>query len=290
MALEGIFTDFSRNFSGVTGSLGAVYHATDRMNLRLNASRGFRTPNLSELASNGVHEGSIRYEIGNQNLKSEFSWQFDLGADYSSSVISAQASLFLNLIDNYIYIKRLAGVETEGYQTYQYTSGDARLWGAEVSIDIHPVEPLHFENAIGFVDARLLNQPLERRYLPCTPPLHWKSELRYDIIRDGHTLTNTYVALNVNCFAKQNHYLMEGESETATPAYCLLGASIGTQVKHKGKVVANVSIIGDNLLDKAYQSHLSRLKYADENAVTGRTGVFNMGRNITLKLDIPLRF
>ena len=290
MALEDIFTDFSRNFSGVTGSLGAVYHATDRMNLRLNASRGFRTPNMSELASNGVHEGSIRYEIGNQDLKSEFSWQFDLGADYSSSVISAQASLFLNLIDNYIYIKRLAGVETEGYQTYQYTSGDARLWGAEVSIDIHPVEPLHFENAIGFVDARLLNQPLERRYLPCTPPLHWKSELRYDIIRDGHTLTNTYVALNVNCFAKQNHYLMEGESETATPAYCLLGASIGTQVKHKGKVVANVSIIGDNLLDKAYQSHLSRLKYADENAVTGRTGVFNMGRNITLKLDIPLRF
>lgn len=290
MALEGIFTDFSRNFSGVTGSLGAVYHATDRMNLRLNASRGFRTPNMSELASNGVHEGSIRYEIGNQDLKSEFSWQFDLGADYSSSVISAQASLFLNLIDNYIYIKRLAGVETEGYQTYQYTSGDARLWGAEVSIDIHPVEPLHFENAIGFVDARLLNQPLERRYLPCTPPLHWKSELRYDIIRDGRTLTNTYVALNVNCFAKQSHYLMEGESETATPAYCLLGASIGTQVKHKGKVVANVSIIGDNLLDKAYQSHLSRLKYADENAVTGRTGVFNMGRNITLKLDIPLRF
>lgn len=290
MALEGIFTDFSRNFSGVTGSLGAVYHATDRLNLRLNASRGFRTPNMSELASNGVHEGSIRYEIGNQDLKSEFSWQFDLGADYSSSVISAQASLFLNLIDNYIYIKRLAGVETEGYQTYQYTSGDARLWGAEVSIDIHPVEPLHFENAIGFVDARLLNQPLERRYLPCTPPLHWKSELRYDIIRDGRTLTNTYVALNVNCFAKQSHYLMEGESETATPAYCLLGASIGTQVKHKGKVVANVSIIGDNLLDKAYQSHLSRLKYADENAVTGRTGVFNMGRNITLKLDIPLRF
>ena len=290
MALEDIFTDFSRNFSGVTGSVGAVYHATDRLNLRLNASRGFRTPNMSELASNGVHEGSIRYELGDQDLKSEFSWQFDLGADYSSAVISAQASLFLNRIDNYIYIKRLAGVETEGYQTYRYTSGNARLWGAEFSVDVHPVEPLHFENSLGFVDARLLNQPLERRYLPCTPPLHWKSELHYDLIRDGRTLTNTFIAVGLDCYARQDHYLMEGDSETETPGYTLLNASVGTQIKHKNRVVANVGIIADNLLDKAYQSHLSRLKYADENPVTGRTGVFNMGRNIIVKLAIPLQF
>jgi iron complex outermembrane receptor protein len=65
---------------------------------------------------------------------------------------------------------------------------------------------------------------------------------------------------------------------------------MGTQIKHKNRVVANVSIIADNLLDKAYQSHLSRLKYADENPVTGRTGVFNMGRNFIFKLDIPLTF
>lgn len=58
---------------------------------------------------------------------------------------------------------------------------------------------------------------------------------------------------------------------------------------HNGHIAA-VSIIGDNLLDKAYQSHLSRLKYADVNPVTGRMGVFNMGRNVTFKLDIPLTF
>ena len=288
MAIEGVFTDFSRNFTGITGSMGAVFHATRQLNVRINASRGFRTPNMSELASNGVHEGSIRYELGVQDLKSEFSWQFDLGADFSSSVVSAQASLFFNHISNYIYIKRLPGVETEGFATYQYTSGNARLWGGEVSVDIHPVEPLHFENAIGFVDARLLNQPLESRYLPCTPPMRWKSELRYDIIRDGNTLTNTFIAVNVDCNARQNHYLMEGDSETATPAYTLLGASIGTQVKHRGRVVANVTVIADNLFDKAYQNHLSRIKYADVNPATGRVGVYNMGRNFTVKLDIPI--
>ena len=290
MAMEDIFTDFKRNYCGLTGSLGAVYHAGENLNVRVNASRGFRTPNLSELASNGVHEGSIRYEVGNKDLKSEFSWQFDMGMDYSSPIASVQAAVFLNRIDNYIYIKRLAGVLTDGYQTYQYTSGDARLWGGELTVDFHPVEQLHFENSIGFVDARLLHQSRESRFLPCTPPARWKSELRYDLVRDGRKLTNTFIAVNINCNAKQSHYLMEGGSETETPGYTLFGASAGTQILHNGNVVATISIIGDNLFDKAYQSHLSRLKYASENPVTGRMGVFNMGRNFTVKLDIPITF
>ena len=47
-------------------------------------------------------------------------------------------------------------------------------------------------------------------------------------------------------------------------------------------------ISGENLTNKAYQNHLSRLKYTDVNVVTGRRGVFNMGRDFTLKLVIPI--
>ena len=38
-------------------------------NLKLNLARGFRAPNISELSSNGVHEGTQRYELGNTSLK-----------------------------------------------------------------------------------------------------------------------------------------------------------------------------------------------------------------------------
>jgi iron complex outermembrane receptor protein len=51
-----------------------------------------------------------------------------------------------------------------------------------------------------------------------------------------------------------------------------------------------ISLVAQNLSDIAYQSHLSRLKYTDENILTGRTGVFNMGRNYSLKINIPLQF
>lgn len=45
-----------------------------------------------------------------------------------------------------------------------------------------------------------------------------------------------------------------------------------------------------NLADIAYQDFLSRLRYADVNNVTGREGVFNMGRNFSFKVNIPLDF
>ncbi len=57
----------------------------------------------------------------------------------------------------------------------------------------------------------------------------------------------------------------------------------------KGKKIAELYVTADNLLNKAYQNHLSRLKYADDNTATGRRGVFNMGRNITFKIVVPIQ-
>jgi iron complex outermembrane receptor protein len=56
----------------------------------------------------------------------------------------------------------------------------------------------------------------------------------------------------------------------------------------RSQKLAEFYISADNLLNKAYQNHLSRLKYADEDVVTGRRGVYNMGRNITFKIVVPI--
>jgi iron complex outermembrane receptor protein len=55
-------------------------------------------------------------------------------------------------------------------------------------------------------------------------------------------------------------------------------------------VLFSINISGNNITDVAYQSHLSRLKYFEEypNNPSGRTGIYNMGRNISFKLTVPL--
>jgi iron complex outermembrane receptor protein len=69
-----------------------------------------------------------------------------------------------------------------------------------------------------------------------------------------------------------------------------LNAGITANINNKGKTLFSVYLLGNNLSDVAYQNHLSRLKYTDVNPVTGRQGVFNMGRNFSIKLNIPLSF
>lgn len=282
------FTAFNRHFDGFSGSIGAVFNVTDQFNLRANVSRGFRAPNMSELGANGVHEGTIRYEVGNNNLKAENSWQFDIVADYSSSFLSAQLALFANRIDNYIYTRRTDEVFDDEHTTYRYDAGDARLMGFELSVDMHPVHCLHFNNTFSLVDAVQLHQPKESKYLPFTPAPRWTSEVKYELLHDGRVLNNAYLGLNIECYLKQNHYYMQDQTETATPSYTLLNASAGTDIMHKGKRRASLYLTVNNIFDRAYQNHLSRLKYTDINNRTQEMGIYNMGRNIVLKLVVPV--
>ena len=282
--------DVSDHFDGVTGSVGAVWNADEHWDVRMNVARGFRAPNMSELGADGVHEGTVRYELGNAHLKSEFSWQADLGVDFNSHYVSAQAALFANRISNYIFTKRIDVVMEEGYNTYEYTQGDARLLGFEVGVDVHPLHRLHFGNTFSYVDARQLNQSEETRYLPFTPAPRWTSEVKYELTHHGKVLNNAYVAVGLECYLRQNHYYKAEQTETATPSYTLLNLSAGTDVMIRKKKVAELYLTAENLLNRAYQNHLSRLKYTDINVATGRMGVYNMGRNVVMKLVVPLQF
>lgn len=281
------FAPLGKDFSGATGSVGAVYNVDDNLNVRLNVARGFRAPTVSELSSNGVHEGSIQYELGNAGLKSEYSLQADLGMDYTTSLVSLNASVFVNRIDNYIFLGRLP-YETEGYRTYQYRQGDARLIGGEVSVDVHPVNPLHIENAFSYVRGIQTGQPAEGRNLPMIPAPRWMCNMRYDLpdFARGHC-RRSYLSLGMEYSLRQDNYYAMDDTETATPDYAVFNASAGVDLHFFGHNCLELVLTCQNLFDKVYQSHLSRLKYSDVNIMTGRQGISAMGRNVCLKVNLP---
>ena len=287
---EGVlrFDALRKNFTGVTGSLGVVWNVTDRINLRLNAARGFRAPTVSELSSNGVHEGSIQYELGNPELKAEKSTQLDLGFDYTSHYVSLQASLFTNWIDDYIFLARLP-YETDGYRTYQYREGDARLMGGEVSVDVHPINPLHFENAFSYVRGIQLDQPDEAKNLPMMPAPKWTSDIRYEFpnFAKNHC-RRTFLAFGMEYNFRQNKFYAVDNTETATPSYALFNLSAGMDLHIFGHNCIELTFSCQNLFDKAYQPHLSRLKYVDTGSLTGRQGISAMGRNFCFKVSVPI--
>lgn len=272
-ALPGRFEEFSRRFTGVSASLGAVRLLGEHFTMRANVARGFRAPNLAELGSNGEHEGTFRFEIGDKNLKPEYSLQGDLGLDFSSRHISVQTALFVSRIDNYIFAARNGEVSDEGLPVYVFQSGMAHLGGGEIGVDIHPVHQLHLSSAYSCVYAREKGGD----DLPLIPAPRLFSEVKYEITHGGRLFNNAFLSLNLDWNMAQNHYYAAGGTETATPAYLLLGASAGTDILTKGKTRLSLYIIGSNLTDQSYMPHLSRLKYI---------GVANIGRNLTFKMTV----
>jgi iron complex outermembrane recepter protein len=293
------FNAIKQNYDGVSGSIGLSYLMDKTSTLKFNLSRGFRAPNISEIAANGRHEGTFRYEIGTPNLASEISHQIDLAYFKNAEHFTFEFTPFVNLISNYIFSEKL--VDASGNEiikdpndpapAYQFTQGNATLWGGEIYTDFHPhpLDWLHIENALSFVKATQSNQSDSTKHLPFIPAPKYRGELKAEFKKWGKNISNGYLKFAIDYYFKQNDFYSAYNTETATPAYMLLSVGVGASIKAFDKSdFMRIFISAENLADVSYQSHLSRLKYAPLNVVTGRSGVFNMGRNISLKLILNL--
>ena len=295
------FAAFKKNFSNISGSAGLAYQASKKVTLKFNVARGFRAPSIPELASNGAHEGTNRYEYGEQNLKSETSLQTDAGIELSTEHVSFNANLFLNSINNFIYYRKLqakAGGDSiiidgvNQYFAFLFNQNNAKLYGVEFNLDFHPhpLDWLHIENTFSWVRGLMSKEQDGSKNLPFIPASRLINEVKVDLFKKGKIIRNIFASAELeNTFAQKNPFT-GFNTETSTPGYTLINAGIGGEIRNKERVLFNIFIGANNITDVAYQNHLSRLKYAPENLVTGRMGVFNMGRNFSLKLSIPLDF
>ena len=295
------FSAYTGNFSGLSGSVGAAYNFSENVYAKLNVARGYRAPTAAESGANGIHDGTPFYEIGDHNLKAESSLQVDATFGISSKDVSAELTGFVNKIDNYIFAEKLESVlggdsiredpalALAPGPAFKYVQGNATLTGGEVVLNIHPgnVKWLHFDNSFSFVNAIQKDQPDSSKYLPFTPPSKYRGELKF-VCTGGKTIKNGYIKVGVDYYFEQNKVYYKYGNETVTPAYTLLNVGIGGDICSKTRTLFSVYLYGSNLANTAYQSNMSRLKYADVNNVTGRTGVYNMGRNISFKLLIPI--
>lgn len=295
------FSSFEKSFSNLSGSIGLSYEAAKNITFKANMARGFRSPNLSELASNGSHEGTNRYEYGDRDLHSETSLQIDLGMNLEYEHFSFNLALFNNRVNDFIFYHKLSSkaggdsiVLNNGdlLQAFKFSQRDANLYGVEATLDIHPhpLDWLHFENTFSFVRGKWKNAIEGNSNMPLMPAPRLVSELRTDFLKSGKRLNNLYLKIEMdNVFNQQNPFLTYN-TETATTGYSLINAGAGADFKVKKKTIFSLNLAINNLTDIAYQNHLSRLKYTAENMLTGRNGVFNMGRNFSVKLIVPLIF
>ncbi|MBJ7879858.1 TonB-dependent receptor [Gelidibacter salicanalis] len=265
-----VVSGLNKNFSSFNGAVGIKTNLVQKVTIRLNLASGYRAPNLAELTSDGTHEGTNRYEVGNDQLKNEQNFQADLALEYKNEHIEIFANAFYNKVNNYIFLSS-NGEFMEETPVYDYLQADANLYGGELGLHFHPhpLDWLHIESSFETVTGEQDNDS----YLPLIPANSLSNTLRVEF--NSKHIQKFYGFVRLKTTFKQAHV---GDFETPTNGYNLLGAGLGGTVKLFKKDL-DIKISGSNLTDKKYINHLSRLK---------PEGIFNMGRNINVGVTYTL--
>ena len=259
-----------KNFNSFNGALGVKMDIFNKVTARLNLASGFRAPNLAELASDGTHEGTNRYEIGNLDLKNEQNFQVDFALEYKNEHIEVFANAFYNTINDYIFLNP-NGEFIDEDPVYIYEQENANLYGGEFGFHLHPhpIHWLHVESSFETVTGKLDNDD----YLPLIPANSLTNTIRVEF--DSKAIENSYAFIKLrSTFAQNNVNSVETESD----AYNLLSAGIGGSLNVFNKDLA-ITLSATNLLNTKYIHHLSRLK---------PDGIFNMGRNFNVGITYTL--
>ncbi len=297
-----LFPAFKKMYFGVSSNIGVSYKANEHIIAKLNLGQGFRPPHVSEFASNGLDGSAHSYFIGKEDLKSEFNFQLDAGVYLNYKDVSASLTVFNNYIKNYIYLVQLVDANGNPIElipdnkTFQYQQSNADLTGMEIMLDIHPVKSKGFSLSNNFSmvygfnrDARFKNKGNEGEYLPTIPPVRLFTVARQDIQIKTKVLPMISLKVESDFNAAQKRYLSLNSTETASSAYVLLNAGIGFTIQYSKRASLQLQFECHNLLNSAYQSNLSRLKYFEyfTQSTNGCYGIYGMGRNFIAKLLLP---
>ena len=261
----------NKDFSNVNGSIGATYSVNDKIMFRANFAKGFRTPNLSELTSNGIHGN--RYEIGNENLSPENSFETDLSMHYHGEFLSFDMACFYNQINDYIFISPTMDTIATGVNIYRFSQTNATLYGGEAGIHFHPksLPWLHIEGTYSSVIGKQKNGD----FLPFIPANKVRYEIRAERKKLGFLNKPNIQISALTAFSQDN----PSPYETVTDGYTLVNMSVYAEILISKQTLV-LGLSANNLFDTQYFDHLSTLKPLE---------YYNQGRNISLSLKIPFR-
>ena len=258
----------SQTFDGITASGGATFKPDDNWRIRFNVASGFRAPDLAELFSNGPHPGTSRFEAGDVSFQREQNIQGDLGIRYRNADFSLSVEGFYNRVANYIYIGPTSEMKG-GLTVWRYEQGDARLYGGESLLEIHPRTLKWLSGSMAY-SVVLGQRDSDNSFLPYVPPFRWDQGVNFEF-KDIGNFQQPYLGINGTWFMDQDRV---APLEEFTPGYYLMGLSAGGSFAIGGRKIDTYLNIA-NLLDRSYLEHLSLYR---------PFGVRQMGRNVNLHL------
>ena len=251
-------SNFNNDYPNINASIGIrkEWKAQTRQDLAFHISSGTRAPHLSELLSDGIHHGAVRYILGDPSLVSERFVQLDLNYEISNEHVSLILNPYWTIANNYIQLAELDSV-IDGLAVYEYQSMDlALLYGIEARLHYHPhfAHRLHFETGYSNTFGGELSFVQSGEDLYFMPQARLRSNIRIEL-SNKKTFGFASVLLQSNYFFSQSRV---GPLETPTNAYATI--DLGCQMKWDFEWPLQLSLGVRNALNASYVNHMSSLK------------------------------
>lgn len=253
-----------------SANIGAIYKITNKLHIVFNGSRSYRSPSLEERFKYIDLTSKVR--LGNPDLKSENGISSDLGIRFWGDKLNAQASVFINKINNMI-------VEHDGIFVYQTTDGTtdsvpalildnvgkALIYGVDLSFNYNIINGL---NVFASGSYTMGIDKEDNSYLLNIPPMRGVLGVSYTYAKVGT------ISLEITGVGEKH---LIAEHEKPTSAYGRLDLALNSRVLKAGKVGFQFFGGIDNLTNETYTNFFS----------TNRSDInYEPGRNFYIKAKL----
>ncbi len=257
--------DCASTFHTLSASIGGVYRWSQEVSTKLDLSTASRPPNPDEQYLNGTSPTFPVLGLGKPDLDPETTYSASITTTITHDRITAEASAYANLIDDYIYFAPALDAMgmpifdvliTGAFPRFVTRPVDALFVGADGGIAVKPLDELELSTQLSWVRA---TNRTDDGYLVFVPPLRARAQVTFKPPAFWG-LSDAFLSANGTFVGKQHRYDIAADFAAPPDAYFLLGAEAGASI-HAGDRTVKVAISGTNLTNARYRDYTSLLRY-----------------------------
>ncbi|MFY0645021.1 MAG: TonB-dependent receptor [Bacteroidia bacterium] len=265
----------SFEFGGFSANLSGWTMLNEDLKIHGSLSTRFRSPDVNELFSNGLHHGSAALEFGDLSLKQERSFSFTTALNYNHNRFRIVLEPYFHYFNNYIYLRPTGETQLSirgAFPVFRYVQTNARYAGIELDMlyKLFGSWTSQINVATLWVKDQITNE-----FIYGIPAQNFQAKLKYSFA-EKLFMYNGYWWLNASYTSSQNRVEPGADFADSPPSYFLIDTEIGAQYKETSM---RFSIGVRNLLNTTYRDYMNRYRYF----------AHDMGINFYLTINYTLK-